>query len=402
MPTYAYRALNKGASVTTGTIVAPTRREALQRLVDEGKNPLDLSEQAAESTSGGTGFRFGRRRIRLATFNRQLATLSASGSPILKGLSVLSEQTKDPGARRVLDEVMESVRGGSTLADALKAHPADFPELMTSMIRIGETGGTLDQQLLQLSDLYEKEEALKGEVQAAMAYPALVLLMGVLSAVILVAFFIPRLEAIFEGSGAMLPLPTRMLLALSHFVTGHGILLAVVLTAAGFGIHQALKREDVRLAFDGFKLALPWFGDTIRNLEIARFTRLLGTLTRAGISIVEALRIVSPVLQNRAISAAISEMVTRISTGTRLAALMKDSGLFPPLAIQMVATGEETGHLDEMLMSVADTYDRETAASTKVMLSMLAPMLILAVAGIVGFILVSMILPIFQLSTVMG
>jgi len=402
MPTFAYKALSKGASVTTGTIVAPTRREALQRLVDEGKNPLDLNEQASESSSKGTAIRFGRRRIRLATFNRQLATLTASGSPILKGLSVLSEQTKDPGARQVLEEVMESVRGGSTLADALKAHPADFPDLMTSMIRIGETGGTLDQQLLQLSDLYEKEEALKGEVQAALAYPALVLLMGVLSAVILVAFFIPRLEAIFDDNGAALPLPTQFLLAISHFMTDHGVLLVLMLAAGGFGLHRALRQDAIRLAVDRYKLMVPWFGDTIQNLEIARFTRLLGTLTRAGISIVEALRIVSPVLQNRAVSHAIGDMVARISTGTRLATLMKDSGLFPPLAIQMVATGEETGHLDEMLMSVADTYDRETAAATRVMLSMLAPLLILVVASIVGFILVSMILPIFKLSTVMG
>lgn len=156
------------------------------------------------------------------------------------------------------------------------------------------------------------------------------------------------------------------------------------------------------MATDRFKLAVPWLGDTVRNLEIARFSRLLGTLTHAGISIVEALRIVYPVLQNRAVSAAVNDMITRISTGERLAALMKDSGLFPPLAIQMVATGEETGHLDAMLMSVADTYDRETAAATKVMLSMLSPMLILVVAAIVGFILVSMILPIFQLSSVMG
>ena len=193
-----------------------------------------------------------------------------------------------------------------------------------------------------------------------------------------------------------------MLLGLSHFVTGHGFLLVLLLAAAGFGAHQALKREKIRLAVDRFKLAIPWFGDTIQNLEIARFTRLLGTLTRAGISIVEALRIVYPVLQNRAISGAINDMVARISTGTRLATLMKDSNLFPPLAIQMVATGEETGHLDEMLMSVADTYDRETAAATKVMLSMLAPILILVVAAVVGFILVSMILPIFQLSSVMG
>lgn len=402
MPTYAYKALNKGASLTTGTIVAPTRREALQRLVDEGKNPLDLSEQAADSARPGTRFRFGRRRIRLATFNRQLATLSASGSPILKGLSVLSEQTKDASARQMISEVMESVRGGSTLADALKAHPADFPELMTSMIRIGETGGTLDQQLLQLSELYEKEETLKGEVQAALAYPTLVLLMGLLSAIILVTTFIPRLESIFTEGGAALPLPTQILLGISHFIRDHGILLALMLAGGGYAIHHALKKDHVRLAFDRFKLAVPWFGDTIQNLEIARFTRLLGTLTRAGVSIVDALRIVHPVLQNKAIASAISDMVARISTGTRLATLMKDSGLFPPLAIQMVATGEETGHLEEMLMSVADTYDRETAAATKVMLSMLAPILILVVAAIVGFILVSMILPIFKLSSVMG
>lgn len=315
---------------------------------------------------------------------------------------MLADQTKEPAAKQMLDDIIESVRSGNTLADGLAAYPRDFPELMTSMIRVGETGGTLDQQLLQLSDMYEKEEALKGEVQAALAYPALVLVMGVLSAVILIAFFIPRLESIFEGGGATLPLPTRMLLGLSHFITGHGVLVALGIAIIAFGTRWALKKPHIRLAVDRYKLSVPFLGETVRNLEIARFTRLLGTLTHAGISIVEALRIVYPVLQNRAVSGAVNDMIARISTGERLAALMKDSGLFPPLAIQMVATGEETGHMDEMLMSVAETYDRETAAATKVMLSMLAPMLILLVAGIVGFILVSMILPIFQLSTVMN
>lgn len=401
MPTFVYKAMNEGAAVKTGTIVAPTRREALRRLVDEGKNPLDIAEQTAGESPSGVSFRFGRRRIRLATFNRQLATLSASGAPIIKGLNVLAEQTREPATRQMLDTVIESVRGGNTLADALAAHPRDFPELMTSMIRVGETGGTLDQQLLQLSDMYEKEETLKGEVQAALAYPALVLTMGLLSAVILIAFFIPRLEVIFDDNGTALPLPTRILLGLSHFVTGHWVFLTLLIVAAAVGARAALKRPPIRLALDRAKLSVPWLGDAVRNLEIARFTRLLGTLTRAGISIVEALRIVHPVLQNRAVGEAVSDMIARITTGVRLAALMKESGLFPPLAIQMVATGEETGHMDDMLMSVADTYDRETAAATKIMLSMLAPMLILVVASIVGFILISMILPIFQLSTVM-
>ena len=401
MPTFAYTAMDEGLGQSQGTIVAPTRREALQRLVNEGKNPLDLSEQSSGKEAGKSSYRVWRRGIRLATFNRQLATLCISGTPIIKGLRVLAEQTKEPDSKQILDDVIASVRGGSTLADALATHPSVFPELMSSMIRVGETGGTLEKQLLQLSDLYEKEEELKGEVQAALAYPALVLAMGVLSAIILIAFFIPRLEVIFDSNGGVLPLPTRMLLGLSHLVTGHAVLLVVGAVGAAFGIRWSLQKEHVQLAFDRFKIRIPWMGSTILNLEIARFTRLLGTLTQAGITIVEALKIVHPVLQNKAIAHAVSDMVARISTGERLAALMKDSALFPPLAIQMVATGEEPGQLDDMLMSVADTYDRETAAATKVMLSMLSPMLILFVAGIVGFILVSMILPIFQLSTVM-
>lgn len=401
MPTYAYTALNGSSTTSEGTIVAPNRREAVQRLIDEGKNPLEINEQDTDAISKGVSFSFKRRGIRLATFNRQLATLSQSGTPIIKALTVLTEQTKEPEAQKILEDVIDKVRGGSTLADAMATYPKVFPKLMTSMIRIGETGGTLDQQLLQLSELYEKEEALKGEVQAALAYPALVLFMGVLSGVILIAFFIPRLKTIFDGGGATLPLPTRMLLGLSDFVTGHYILLPTLLVGAVLAIRWALQQEHLALAFDRFKIRIPFMGATIQNLEIARFTRLLGTLSHAGITIVEALNIVHPVLQNKAIAYAVNDMVAKISTGTRLAILMKDSELFPPLAVQMVATGEETGQLDEMLISVADTYDRETSASTKVMLSMLAPMLILFVAGIVGFILVSMILPIFQLSNVM-
>ncbi len=169
-----------------------------------------------------------------------------------------------------------------------------------------------------------------------------------------------------------------------------------------FGVRSALKEPKVRLALNTFKLRIPWIGTLIRNLEIARFTRLLGTLSQAGISLVEALRIVHPVIQNTAVAETVRGMITRISSGDRLADLMKESNIFPPLSVQMVATGEESGHLDQMLLRLAEAYDRETTASTKVIMSLLAPLLILLVAGFVGFILISMILPIFQLSTVMG
>lgn len=401
MPTYSYKVLGHESTLMEGTIVAANRREALHRLIERGQHPLDLQEEKERTPRGGFTIRLGGRLIRLATFCRQLATLSASGSPVIKGLAVLADQTKDPRAKRILAEVTESVQGGATFADALAKHPDVFPQLLTSMVRVGETGGSLDEQLQQLSDLYEKEESLKGEVQAALAYPALVLVLGVLSAVILVMFFIPRLEDMFDTAGESLPAPTRFLLATSHFATNHTVALVVLIALAVVGARMALKSPDVRLAFDRFKLHVPWLGTLVRNLEIARFTRLLGTLTHAGISIVEALRIVQPVLQNQAMAVTVRDMTIRIGTGERLSGLLKESGIFTPLSIQMVATGEETGYLAQMLTRLADAYDRETAASTKVMMSLLAPALILFVAGIVGFILVSMILPIFQLSTVM-
>ncbi len=402
MPTYWYRALGVENRPTEGTIVAASRREALQRLIDGGQHPLDLSQRGAEDGAGATGFRFQfqRQSIRLATFTRQLATLSASGVPIVRSLNVLIEQLQDPRARQILTDIRGSVQGGSTFADALGKHPRVFPKLMTSMVRVGEMGGTLDEELLELSDLYEKEESRKGEIRAALAYPMLVLLLGVASAVVLVAFLIPRLESLFADVGQDLPAPTRILLGISHFLTGHGWGLMVGVLVAVAAVKFAARNKEVRLFIDQYKLRIPWLGTLVRNLEIARFTRLLGTLTHGGITIVEALDIVGPAVANEAIAESVRNMTKRIRTGESLAALMKETQIFPPLPVQMVAVGEETGHLDQMLLRVADAYDRETTASTKVMTSLLAPAMILFVAGIVGFIVISMLLPIFQLSTV--
>ncbi|MBN2308081.1 MAG: type II secretion system F family protein [Candidatus Hydrogenedentes bacterium] len=401
MATYWYKALGAEGGSSEGTIVATTRREALQRLIDSGQNPLELREQAESDGHTPRLFRLGRRAIRLATLTRQLATLSASGVPVVKGLNVLIAQHKDPEGKRLLTEAREAVQSGNTFAEALAQHPQVFPKLMTSMVRVGEISGTLDEQLLELSELYEREEALKGEVLSAVAYPVLVLIAGVVSAIVLVAFFIPKLEAMFEGAGQSLPAPTRALLAISHFVTGHPILLLGALLAAVLGLGAALRQPDVRLAVDAWKLRVPWVGTLVRNLSIARLARLLGTLTHGGISIVDALDIVEPAIANQAVAATLHSIAGRVRTGESLAALMGENEVFPPLSVQMVAVGEETGLLDQMLLRVADAYDRETTAAAKVMTSLLAPALILVVAGLVGFILISVLLPIFQLSTVM-
>ena len=401
MPTFRYKTLAQENAPSEGTIVAGNRREALQRLIANGQHPLDLQQEAGAQNGKGRGFRFGRKAIRLATINRQLATLSGSGVPIVKSLNVLIEQHKDPKAKQVLTDIREAIQSGSTFAEALGAHPRIFPKLMTSMVAVGERGGTLDTELLELSELYEREESLKGEVLAAVAYPMLVLVAGLVSAVVLLVFFVPMLEEMFTDFGQDLPVPTRILLWISHFMTDYRWLLMAAVLLIAVSCKFALRNENVRLVLDEWKLRIPVFGTLARTLAVARLSRLLGTLTHGGISIVEALDIVRPAVGNDAIAATVRDMTVRVRTGESLAALMKESDVFPPLSVQMVAVGEETGHLDEMLLSVAEAYDRETLAATRVMTSLLAPALILFVAAIVGFIVVSMMLPIFQLSTVL-
>jgi len=400
LPTFRYKALTLDGEQAEGTVVATTRRDAIQRLAAGGQHVVDLHTQAETSSEPAIRFRFGQRAIDLPGFSRQLATLSESGVPLVQSINVLIRQTKDTNAGRIFAEIRESVEGGSTLADALAKHPQTFPKIMVSMVRVGEIGGTLDQVLVQLSELFEREQTLRGEVRAAMAYPLLVFFLGLASAVVLVAFFIPRLENLFDVVNQALPTPTRALLALSHFVTGRGWILAALFVITIVAIRLALRRASVRVALDTFKMRVPVLGTLVRNVAIARLTRLLGTLLNGGVSVVEGLDIVEPAVGNEAIAQAVKNMAGRIRGGESLAALMQDAGLFPPLLIQMVAVGEETGRLDQVLLRVSDAYDREASTSTKVMTSLLAPVMILCVAGIVAFIILSMMLPIFQLSSV--
>jgi len=402
LPTYTYKALTQAGKKSLGTMVAPTRGDAIRRLVASGQNVLDLHEEKAAAAEAAIGFPFRRRKIRLSTLTRQFATLSASGVPAVQSLNVLIEQTKEPRAIQILVDVRESIEGGSTLADALAKHPRVFPKIMREMVRVGEMGGTLDEVLLQLAELYEKEEVLKGEVRAAMAYPVLVLFLGLGSAVLLIAFLIPRLRLLFEGIGQTLPAPTRLLLGISDVITTQGWLLALIVVVAVMAYRMAAKRSsEVRLFVDRCKLGVPWVGKLIRTVAIARFARLLGTLTRGGISVVEGIDIVQPAVGNEVIAEAVRSMSGQIRSGGSVASVMKKAQVFPPLPIQMIAVGEETGRLDQMLLRVAEAYEREAATATRVMTSLLAPALILCVATLVGFIILSMLLPIFQLSSVM-
>ncbi len=398
MQAYSYKALSSGGAPSDGSLVAANRREALDRLLSRGLHVLELREQEAEKPVAPRGKLFRRRGLRIVTVTRQLGTLCASGVPLVQSMNVLIEQAEDARSRAILSEILESVKAGSSLSDAMGKRRDVFPEIMISMVHMGEVSGTLDEVLARLAELFEKQAEIRGEVKAALAYPALVLLLGVASAAALITLVIPRLAVMFEGLGERLPLPTRILCGISEFFGAYWWLIAVVILLAGLGAAAAARKPGFRLAWDRIKLRIPWAGKLICQAAIARFSRALGALVRADVPIVEALHVAQAAAGNRAISGAIRQMARQVQTGDSLAALMSTSDVFPPLAVQMVAVGEETGRLGQMLLSVAEAYDREAAASTKMMVSLLAPALILCVAVIVAFIVLSLVLPIFQLS----
>ncbi len=384
--------------MSRGTLDAAGRKQALQRLFGQGLDVVDLAAERRPRAAGWAPRFSLRRGLHLATFTRQIATLCASGVPLVDSMNVLIAQTEDARVKAMLADVLEAVKAGSSLSDALGAHREVFPEMMVSMVHMGEVSGTLDDVLVHMAELFERQDEIKGEVKAALAYPALVLLLGVASAAVLVAFIIPRLAVMFEGMGESLPLPTRVLCGIADVVHATWWFAVPVLAAGVLGLAAALRRPRFRLAWDRLKLRVPVAGRLIQQAVVARFARALGTLVHADVSIVEALDVARAAVGNQAIAKAVDQMVQEVQTGGSLAGLMRSSGIFPALAVQMVAVGEETGHLDQMLLRVAEAYDRETAASTKVMTSLLAPVLILIVAAIVAFIIVSLVLPIFQLS----
>lgn len=399
MATYSYIALTEKGGRTQGCIAAPSRTDAIRQLAAGGQSVLDLREEGAVQASGGR--RLWRQPIRLSAFARQMATLSASGVPLVQSLNIIIEQSDDPRVANILGDIRSSVEGGSTLADALGRHPRIFPRIMTGMVRVGEIGGTLDEVLSQLADLYEKEETLKSEVQAAMAYPALVLFLGLASAALLLTLLVPRLKQLFEGAGQTLPLPTRLLLGMSDAAIAYGWMLVFLLPLLVIAWRVVCRSHEARLFVGRMQLRIPWVGRLILNVSIARFARLLGTLTHSGISFTDGMDIVRSALGNQVISDAVEAMAQQVRAGESVAAVMRKARVFPAMPVQMVAIGEETGHLDKMLLRVAETYERESAATTRVMVSLLAPVMILCVACVVGFIILAMLLPIFQLSSVM-
>jgi type II secretory pathway component PulF len=400
MPTYEYRAKEGPGNTIDGELSAESRAAALAKVEAMGYSPVWVREK----TDSGVGRMMRARRISrrdVAVFTRQLASLIKSGVPILKALATTRDQTESRLFSRVLEDIERETRGGKMLSEALTAYPELFPDLYVNMIRSGESAGVLDVMLFRLADAFEREDDMRRKIQAAIAYPALIIIVGVVTVFILLTFFLPRVIQLFQSyRHKALPLPTRILLHISDFMS-HDWYWIVIILVLLFAVYRRLAMLDKgKTMIDGMKLRLPLAGRFIRHVEIARFARTLSLLVNAGISIDRALLLSMGALRNVVMRNEVGEARQEtVQQGIPLSVGLRHKPNFPPLVSNMMAVGEQTGSIDESLNEVAAFYEKEIEQQSRLMTSLLEPILILVVGGVVGFIVSAMLLPIFELST---
>lgn len=404
MPTYAYRAKNTALRVVEGVIEAENESAALARLGSQGIYPLAITEAPSpRSTTPARGPSLRRAPSRaVAYLSRQLADLIGGGLSLFHALSLLSEQTEHPVLRRVTMEMSQSVREGQALSEALGRHRAIFSPLFINMIRAGEATGDLETVLTRLADLLEGESEVKSRVMMALVYPAVVLAIGAATVVVLLTYVVPKLTALFEDTGGLLPLPTRILLGISDGLTrGWWLWIGAGLVAI-WGLGQLRSSSAGRAVLDRMSLRLPLGGALVRKLYLARFLRSLGAMIGQGVPALQALEVAGSTVSNRVLHGAIQRVRDAVQDGASLSSALSASGEFPAFVSNMVAVGQESGTLDAALAKVATSYERDADRAIRALTTALEPLLIVVVGLVVMFIVIAMLLPIFNLGLVAG
>jgi type II secretory pathway component PulF len=401
MPRFIYKAKQGPDRIVEGELDAPSRAAALAAIDKMGCTAVSVEEKAgAGDGARGRAFIFGRVTSRdISVLTRQLASLTKSGVPILRSLATLVEQTENPKLRKIMAAIENSVRDGNMLSDAMSKFPEVFSGLYVNMVRAGESAGILDTILNRMADALEREEDMRRKVQSAIAYPALILAMGVVTVFVLLAFFLPRVVALFKDYKS-LPIPTKMLIGLSDFVSGswYWILIVAILLFAVF--RRLTAMEAGRSFLDLLKLSLPLVGVAMQEADIARFARTLSLLIEAGIPLDRGLTLAANTMKNSVLGHEIEQLRNQtVVQGMQISVGLKKAKYFPPLVANMAGVGEEAGRLDESFAEIATFYEKDVDQRTRMATSLLEPILILAVGAIVGFIVAAMLLPIFKLST---
>ena len=393
MPSFQYTARDAKGDLKTGSIEAANKDEVMTQLRQKRMNVVKVEEQAKakQKTGGSIAMRD------IVIFTRQFSTMINSGLPLVQALDILSKQTENKTLAAVTRQVVFDVESGHTVADALAKHPKAFTDLYVNMVAAGEAGGILDTILLRLATFMEKNDALVRKVKGAMIYPGVILSVAGIAVVVLLIFVIPVFQSMFASVGLALPLPTRVVIGLSNLLKGYWWLMG----ASIFGLQQAFTRyyatPDGKLRIDRLMLQMPVLGDVLRKSAVSRFTRTLGTLISSGVSILDGLEITAKTAGNRVIQDAIMQSRSSIAGGDTISAPLAKSNVFPPMVISMIAVGEQTGGLDEMLSKIADFYDEEVDAAVGALLSAMEPIMIVFLGVVVGGMVVAMYLPIFDM-----
>lgn len=395
MPTFSYSARPAGGGdIQQGEIELPSKDEVLAYLHKQRMIPVSVrKKEKSLNITFGTGIT----TRDIVIFTRQFATMINSGLPLVQSLDILAEQTDNSALQKTIRDVLYDVESGHTLADAIGKHPKVFTELFANMVAAGEAGGILDTILLRLATFLEKNDALIRKIKGAMIYPAVIFTVAGLAVVTLLIFVIPTFQQMFEAAGVPLPLPTRIVIGMSQILQDWWWALGGGVFAAVLGIRYAYTTDAGRLNIDRLLLVLPILGDLQRKSAVARFTRTLGTLISSGVSILEGLEITAKTAGNRVIHDAVMNSRASIAGGETIAGPLKESGVFPPMVVQMINVGEQTGGLDEMLTKIADFYDDEVDTAVDALLSAMEPIMIVVLGVVVGGMIVAMYLPIFDM-----
>jgi type IV pilus assembly protein PilC len=393
MPQFTYTARDAKGELKTATIDAANREDVVQQLRRMRMNVVKVEEQAKakQKTGGSIGMRD------IVIFTRQFSTMINSGLPLVQALDILSRQSENKALQAVTRQVVFDVESGHTVADALGKHPKAFSDLYVNMVAAGEAGGILDTILMRLATFMEKNDALVRKVKGAMIYPGVIMSVAAIAIMVLLIFVIPVFQNMFASVGLALPLPTRIVIGLSQFLKGYWYVVLAVGVGGFFGLKKYYATSNGQLVIDRLMLKAPVLGDVLRKSAVSRFTRTLGTLISSGVSILDGLEITSKTAGNRVISDAIMASRSSIAGGDTISAPLAKSGVFPPMVISMIAVGEQTGGLDEMLSKIADFYDEEVDAAVSGLLSLLEPVMIVFLGVVVGGMVVAMYLPIFDM-----
>jgi len=394
MPEFEYKGKNMSGTAVAGSLKAKSRQD-LERILRQNRILVtSIRKKPAQiNIKVGTGIK----RADISRFTRQFATMISSGLPMIQCLDILAAQVESVELRKVINKIKDSVQSGSTLADALAKHPKVFDQLYTNMVDAGEMGGALDVILNRLAVYREKADGLIRKVKGAMMYPIVISIVATGVTVAMLTFIVPVFAKMFSGLGSELPAPTQVVLQISGILQSYYLYILGIIVLLVIGFKLAVKTPDGRLMADRAYINFPVLGNLIRKSAVSRFTRTLGTLLSSGVSILDALEITAKTAGNRVIHDAIRKSVISIAEGDTITAPLKETGVFPPMVTQMIAVGEKTGGLDEMLNKIADFYDEEVDAAVTALTSIIEPVVIVFMGIVIGGILIAMYLPMFDI-----